>query len=319
MTKPCTIGLDLGGTNIKFGLLDADNRLVYRASLPTEADGGYAHVLGRLAIAVEQIVQESGVPRAEIIGIGLGSPGPMSPETGIVHGAPNLPGWVDVPVRDDLRQSTGMPVALDNDANLYALAEYSVGAGRGCRHLVMLTLGTGIGGGVILNGALHRGHFGNAGEIGHMIVVEDGRPCGCGQRGCLERYASAVSIAERVAEAIHAGRNSALVPFVTQARPISSRDVADAAAAGDGLAQQVWDEACRHLAIACVNIQHLLNVECILLGGGLIGAGAQLLEPVRRHLRERTWRVAKDAPRIELATLGDDAGIIGAAAAARTG
>lgn len=316
MSRRFTVGLDLGGTNIKAGLLDEAGRLVHRKAIPTEGERGYAHVVSRLAAVVGDLLAEAHVNRAEVIGVGLGSPGPMSPEDGIVHGAPNLPGWVNVPVQRDLSSATGLPVMLDNDANLYALGEFTAGAGRASRDMVLLTLGTGIGGGIILNGQLFRGRHGNAGEVGHMLVVPDGRACPCGQRGCLERYASATAVAERFADAVRAGEPSLLAERIHAGVGVSSREIA-AAAGTDALAGRIWDEACRFLAVACVNLQHVLNVEQIVLGGGMIGAGELLLRPVREHFERLTWRVAKDAPRIELARLGDDAGIIGAAAAAR--
>ncbi len=316
MSARFTIGLDLGGTNIKAGLADAAGRLVRKRSIPTQGSQGYRHVLERLAQAARELAAEHNASDGEIGAIGLGSPGPLSIETGVVHGAPNLPGWENVPVRDDLSRLARLPVVLDNDANLYALGEHTGGAGRGLRDLVMLTLGTGIGGGVILDGKLYRGRFGNAGEIGHVIATPGGRECPCGQRGCLERYASASAVRERFEEALQRGEPSVLRPVRHDGEPIDARDVADAAARGDALAQRVWSDACEHLATACVNLQHLLNVECVILGGGMSASGAALLDPVRARVAALTWRVADDVPRIELAALGDDAGILGAAAAA---
>jgi glucokinase len=182
--------------------------------------------------------------------------------------------------------------------------------------MVMLTLGTGVGGGVISDGELLHGALENAGEIGHMIVVPDGRPCPCGQRGCLERYASANAVAERLVEALQAGEDSMLKARVDSGESITSVDVAQAARTGDSLAARIWDETCHYLAIAAVNMQHVLNPERFVLAGGLIGAGDQLLDPVRQHFRRQTWHLTRDYPHIELATLGDDAGIIGAAALA---
>ncbi|MEP0847521.1 MAG: ROK family protein [Phycisphaerae bacterium] len=317
MPNEFTVGLDLGGTNLKAGLLDASDRLVAQATIPTQRDGGYRHVLARLAEVTRELLRTAGIEKDRVYGVGLGCPGPMSSEKGIVYGAPNLPGWENVHPRDDLAALLGLPVVLDNDANLYALGEYTAGSGRALHSMVMLTLGTGIGGGIVIGGTPVRGHFGSAGEIGHMIVVPGGRPCPCGQTGCLERYSSAAAIGERLVEAVRGGDACSLDLAIRAGREVSSRDVATAAAAGDALAARIWDEACLFLALACVNIQHMLNVECVVLGGGLIGAGEQLRGPVETHFRRLTWRVVDDAPRIALATLGDAAGIIGAAAAAR--
>lgn len=318
MSSEFTVGLDLGGTNIKAGLLDASDRLIAQTSIPTQRDGGYRHVLGRLADVARELLHTAGVERRQVCGVGVGCPGPMSSEKGVVYGAPNLPGWVNVHARDDLAALLGLPVVLDNDANLYALGEYTAGSARALHSMMMLTLGTGIGGGIVIGGTPVRGFFGSAGEIGHMIVVPGGRPCPCGQTGCLERYSSAAAIGERLVEAVRGGDACSLNEAIRAGREVTSRDVAAAAAAGDALAARIWDEACMFLALACVNIQHMLNVECVVLGGGLTGAGAQLLESVRMHFRRLTWHVVDDAPRLALATLGDSAGVIGAAAAART-
>lgn len=317
MRRQYTIGIDLGGTNIKAGVLDAAGELVCRRSIPTEADGGFEHVFGRLVGLVTDVIGAAGLERADITGIGCGTPGPLSHAAGIIYASPNLPGWENIPLRERLSTATGLPVTLDNDANAAAYGEFVAGAGRGLRDMVLLTLGTGIGGGIILNGQLLRGAFGNAAEIGHMIVAVDGRACPCGQRGCLERYASANAVAERFVEAVQAGADTQLRERVASGQALSSADIAAAARTGDELARRIWDETCLFLAVACVNMQHVLNPQCVVLGGGLIGAGRQLLEPVREHFRRQAWQLAADHPRIEFAELGDDAGVIGAAALAR--
>jgi glucokinase len=234
----------------------------------------------------------------------LATPGPLDRREGRIVRTANLPGWKDVPIRDPLRGKTGLPVTLENDANAAAFGEYCSGAGRGDKDLVMLTLGTGVGAGVILNGRILHGHFGNAAELGHMIVVVDGLPCPCGQRGCLEQYASATAIVHRAAQ--YRDSHGA----VTLLR---AEDVANGAANGDPLCGRVWDEACLSLAVACVNIQHAFNPAKIVLGGGMSLAGHMLLDRVRRFFREQAWSLHTDAPEIVLAQLGPDAGVIGAA------
>jgi glucokinase len=312
-----TIGIDLGGTNIKAGILDSDGALIYRCSIETQADRGFEHVFCRLVQLVENCIAAADLTKADIAAIGYGTPGPMSHAEGIVYASPNLPGWKDIPLRARFTEATGLPVMLDNDANVAAYGEFVAGAGKGTRDMVLLTLGTGIGGGIVLNGELQRGAFDNAAEIGHTIAVANGRPCPCGQRGCLERYGSANAVAERFVEALEAGDESPLKERVAAGEALTSVDVARAAREGDALAARIWDETCLYLALACVNIQHMLNPECVVFAGGLIRAGEQLLGPIRRHFERQTWSVAKDFPRIELATLGDDAGIIGAATLAR--
>ena len=308
------IGIDLGGTNIKAGLLDHSGGLLHRWSIETQASGGFEHVFARLVGLIKQVAAESG---KKIDGLGIGVPGPMSHARGFVYGAPNLPGWVNIPLRDRLQEATGLRVAVENDANAAAFGEFVAGAGKGCCDMALLTLGTGIGGGVIAGGRLHRGYFDNAGEVGHMIVMPDGRACPCGQRGCLERYSSANAVAERLVEAVQAGQASVLADRIRRNEGISSRDVARACTEGCQTSLRVWDEACRFLALACVNLQHVLNPQRVLLAGGLINAGDQLLRPVREHFKRLTWNVSRDQPEIAFATLGGDAGVMGAAALSR--
>jgi glucokinase len=312
-----TIGIDLGGTNIKAGILDGNDQLVYRCSIATEAEQGFEHVFCRLVQLVENCICAADLTKADIAAIGYGTPGPMSHKEGIVYASPNLPGWKNIPLRARFSEATGLPVALENDANVAAYGEFVAGAGRGTRDMVMLTLGTGIGGGIVLDGQLQRGAYDNAAEIGHTIAVPNGRACPCGQRGCLERYSSANAVAERFVEALQSGEASPLRARVEAGEVLTSVDIARAARAGDALAARIWDETCYYLALACVNIQHMLNPECVVMGGGLIGAGEQLLGPIREHFEREAWTVARDYPRIELATLGDDAGVIGAATLAR--
>jgi glucokinase len=222
-----------------------------------------------------------------------------------------------VPLRDRLRAATHQKVFVENDANAAAYGEFVAGAGRAARDMVMLTLGTGVGGGVILEGRLLRGHFDNAGEIGHMIVEPGGDRCPCGQRGCLERYASASAVGRWAGRELEAGAASSLREMFERTGQVDARDVQLAMAAGDALAARLWNETVRYLAIAAVNIQHMLNPEQIILAGGLIGAGDRLLDPLREQFARLTWNSAADGPSFALATLGTDAGVIGVAALAR--
>jgi glucokinase len=267
--------------------------------------------------AVNDLLRKAGLSKADVAGIGIGAPGPLSHTEGIIICAPNLPGWVNVPLRNRLAKATALPVVLENDANAAAYGEFLAGAGRGARSLVMLTLGTGIGGGVVLDGRLWRGEDDSAGEIGHTIIVPDGRPCPCGQAGCFERYASANAVAERLVESIRAGARSVLSADVWGGRQIDARDVLAAADAGDAPASRIWDETCFYLALGCINVEHLLSPERIVLAGGLIQAGDRLLRPLQQHIRTRRWSIATHPPQVALAALGADAGTIGAAALAR--
>lgn len=317
MHRSHTVGLDLGGTNIKAGVVDSSGTLLVARSTPTLAAGGVEIVLERMAALVRDVIGDAQLSPDAISSVGVGAPGPISHRAGLIYSAPNLPGWTNVPLRERLGAMLGLPVTLENDANAAAYGEYIAGAARDARDMVLLTLGTGIGGGVVMGGALQRGAFDNAGEVGHMIVMPDGRPCPCGQRGCLERYASANAPAERVRDAVLAGESSALAHRIRAAASVDARDVIAAMDAGDELAARIWRETCRFLAIGIVNLQHLINPAVVVLGGGLINAGATLLDPVRTCFDELSWKIAPDAPKIVLASLGTDAGVIGAAALAR--
>lgn len=317
MKTNCTIGIDLGGTNIKGGILSPDNKLLVNDSIATEADGGPDHVIARMGGLVESLMKHGGLTKTGIGAVGVGAPGPMSHAAGLIHHAPNLPGFVNIPLRDRLAQLCGLTVVLENDANAAAFGEFAAGAGAAVQDMVMFTLGTGLGGGIIISGKLIRGHFDNAGEVGHGIVVPGGRPCPCGQLGCLERYASANAVAERLKEAIETGAACRLAGQIERGEPLDARHVIAAADAGDELAKRIWDETCYYLAVGVVNIQHAVNPELVVFAGGLIQAGERLLAPVRAHFKKLVWKSAPDAPRIELATLGNDAGTIGAAALAR--
>ena len=316
MARRCFVGIDLGGTNIKGGVVDEHRTVLSKVSIPTEADRGPDHVIRRMADLVGLVIEEAGLAKPDIEAVGIGSPGSMSHTLGIIIKPPNLPGWENVPLRDRIKEMTAFPTTLENDANAAAWGEFWAGAGRGTRHMVMFTLGTGVGGGIIANGRLLRGHFDNAAELGHTIIQPGGRQCGCGQKGCLEAYASASYTARRATEAVEAGEASSLAEVLQTQGEITSEDVVNAATASDPLAVRIFDETCHYLAIACVNMQHATNPERIVLAGGMIAAGNALLQPIREKAAEMTWGAADDLPEILFASLGNDAGFIGAAGCA---
>jgi glucokinase len=346
------VGLDLGGTNLKGAVVDHGGAVLLQQAVPTRSERGPQAVIETMAALVERLRRESGRAMEDVVGVGVGSPGPLSVREGVIIRCANLPGWDRVPLRAMLSDRLRCRVILENDANAAAFGEYWVrhlrrddrgepspstsspfqgeGGGEGKvfvgrkeaksaeaissfgEDLVLLTLGTGVGGGVILEGKVLHGHFENAAELGHMIVAMDGLPCPCGQRGCLEQYASASAIARRVQHAMEGGEPSLLADRkATEA--IDARAVAEAVRRGDPLCGRVWDEACRFLAVACVNIQHVYNPARIVLSGGLAEAGAILLERVRDEFRARRWTLAEDSPSIEPSQLGGDAGVVGAA------
>jgi len=316
MNKHVAVGIDLGGTNIKIGLVDQDGRILARHPAPIPTADSADAALDQMTAHVAALLDRNNIAHRDVVGAGLGSPGPLSQSKGVLYRLANLPGWDDAPIRDRLSELLTLPVTLENDGNAAAFGEYWAGAGKAGGDLVMLTLGTGIGGGVVINGDIFRGQQENAAEIGHMIVVPGGLECSCAQRGCLERYASASAVARRVEQAIHEGASSSLTDQVKRGESIDSRMVAAAAKEGDALCSRIWYEACEYLAIACVNIQHIYNPARVLLGGGMAEAGDQLLDPVRRAYRSQRWNLHDDSPQIALAQLGYDAGLIGAAGCA---
>jgi len=311
VTPPLAIGIDLGGTHIKFGVIDQDLNIIDRRTEPTEADRGPDDVIRRLSDTAVDLARNH-----HIIGIGLGTPGPMSPTQGVVYRCGNLPGWRDVPLRARVGEATQLPVVMDNDANVAAYGEYRHLEDDQQGDLLLLTLGTGVGSGAVIGGKVLHGHFENASEWGHLIVAPMGRPCSCGQRGCLEQYASASAIVRIAREAIESGATSSLKDAVYGGGVLSSVQVADAARQGDATAARVWDDECSHLAVACVAIQHALNPRRILLGGGMADSGALLVDRVRERFDTLSWSHKADTPEIGLARLGNDAGIVGAAAMA---
>lgn len=317
MAADYTIGFDIGGTNIQGGVCDEQGGVIAQRGIKTEAEHGFEHVFARMVTLVNDLLRDANLGKDKVLGLGIGAPGPLSHDHGVIHNAPNLPGWVNIPLRDRLSDATGLHVTLENDANAAAFGEFSAGAGKDVRDMVMLTLGTGVGGGIVLDGKLWRGCFDSAAEIGHTVIVPGGRPCPCGQVGCFERYASANAVAERLIEAVQAGEASLLKSKLDAGQNIDARDVLSAKESGDALAARIWDETCYYLALAIINLQHLLNPQLVVLAGGLGNAGATLLEPVQTQFERQYWKMTTAAPRIELASLGTQAGLIGAAALAR--
>ena len=317
MSEKYTIGIDLGGTNIKCAVCDETVTPLVRLSTETQADRGCEHVLERMVLLVDELLSKASLNRSDILGIGLGAPGPISYAEGMILNAPNLPGWVNIPLRQHFADATKLPIVLENDANAAAYGEFVSGAGRDVHSMVMLTLGTGIGSGIILDDIIWRGCDGSAAEIGHMVLVPNGRPCPCGQQGCFERYASAQAVAERYDEAVRDSKTDSLALVSGLSESIDAQDVLRAIEAGDMLAARVWDETCRYLALGCVNIEHILGPELIVLGGGLANTGRRLLDPVRAHFRMLRWKMTHPALEIRPAALGPEAGTIGAAALAR--
>lgn len=312
------VGVDLGGTNLVVGATSTDGQHKFGMhTIPTRADLGADAVVARIAELVERVIAEAtsalGAPRTHCVGVGIGSPGPLNRETGVVIFTPNL-GWRDFPLRDRVQDAVRLPATLDNDANCATLGEWWLGAARGAKHVVGLTLGTGIGGGLILDGRLYHGISDVAGELGHMTIDSNGRRCGCGNYGCLEAYASGSAIAERAREALSGGELSSMPKLVGgDLSKLTAAQVYGAARAGDAIAIEVVRDTAKFLGIGVANLLNAFNPEVVVLAGGVTHAGDALFEPMRAEVRRRAFKPAVDACRIVPGIL-PNAGVIGAIA-----
>jgi len=293
------------------------SRIVATASEPTHAEAGAKDVLGRLVGLAERaiVATRKEIPGAEILGVGVGAPGPLDTKRGIVLLTPNL-GWVNLPLRQIIHDRLGLPATLDNDANCAVLGEWWVGAARGARHAIGITIGTGIGGGLILDGKLYHGASDVAGEIGHTTIDTEGRRCKCGNYGCLEAYASGPNIALRAVEEIEAGAVSRLPSLVGgDLSKVTAQTVYQAAQDGDDLALEVVNDTARFLGVGIGNLLNVFNPEAVVVCGGVTLAGDHLFVPLRREVARRAFKPAVTACRIVPGELAGTAGVYGAAKA----
>jgi glucokinase len=308
------IGVDLGGTNIKAGLVDREGALVNKVSIPTEANLGRERILENICAAARQAAGDT--PLGDIDAVGIGSPGPLDHVTGVVFRSPNLKDWTNVPLAEEVTKRLGVTTFVDNDANVACWGEYWVGAGKGCSTVVLMTLGTGIGGGIILDNRIWRGSTGAGAEIGHMVVVADGEKCGCGGIGCLEVYASAPATVRRFVRMISGGRDSSLASAVAEGGEITASMIYEAACAGDETAKEALEETGRYLGVGVTTIANVIDPEAVLFSGGLAGAADILLPVIRAEVRKRALEPVTENLTIALGALPNDAGVIGAAGCA---
>ena len=314
------IGVDLGGTNIVVGAMtmDGSKHLSVR-SIPTQSSLGDEGVANRIVTLVEEVIldtiKQTGIARADFIGVGVGAPGPLDRERGIVLVAPNL-GWLNFPLRDRIHDRLGLPTTLDNDANCATFGEWWQGAARGGRNVVGLTIGTGIGGGLILNGALYHGASDMAGEVGHTTIDLNGRHCKCGNYGCLEAYASGPAIAERAREALRGDEGESILAGMVGGDPkqITAQTVYEASKRGDAIATEVVRETARFLGAGVSNLLNIFNPDVVVLAGGVTQAGDALFRPLRAEVKRRAFKPAVQACRIVPGALPFSAGVVGAIA-----
>jgi glucokinase len=310
--KQWVIGIDLGGTKIGTGVVDLEGRVRERDYQPTRAQEGPEAGIKRMASTARRVMERAGIDARDVVSVGVGAPGPLDIARGLLLDPPNLPTWRDVPLGQAIERELHIPAYLENDANAAAIGEYLYGAGRGTRHMIYVTVSTGIGGGLILDGRIYHGARGGAGEIGHTTLLPDGPLCTCGNRGCLEALASGTAIARQGRELVQRG-----IPTLIQDKErISAREVVEAMRQGDPYATSIITRAMHYLGIGMANLVNLFNPEMIVIGGGLSNLGEDLLAPVRRRIAAHAFPAAARQVQVTLAELGDEVGIVGAAGAA---
>jgi len=310
------IGIDLGGTNLRAAITDTDTgQIFHQRKCPTLAAEGQEAVIQRIVQLIKELCEESGVSVNGIKGVGIGVPGTPDIDTGVIKFLPNLPGkWLNVPLRAIIEEQVGLPVALINDVRAITLGEWTFGAGRGADTLVCLAIGTGIGGGVVVNGQFHLGMGGTAGEFGHHVVEVDGLPCGCGGKGCLELYASGPAIAAMGVKEVMHGHTTRIGELVDHdLNRIDAEIIARAAKDGDEIAKAILQRAGMYLGIAVGNILGVISPQRVIFGGGVSRAGDLLLTPIVQTVKERVHVIPVARVEFVLAELGINGGLVGAA------
>ncbi|MDR1169101.1 MAG: ROK family protein [Heliobacteriaceae bacterium] len=309
--KKNKIGIDVGGTNVKLALIDRNGNILYQNTVPTRAEMGYEYTVNNIKQSVYELLKETKSTIDTIDGIGFGFPGQVDYKSGVVRLAPNIPGWADIPIAKMIEDEFHVPVCADNDVRCAALGELNFGAGAGCENLICVTVGTGIGAGLIVNGRLVRGASNAAGEIGHVkLQMHEGPLCGCGDTGCMEAFASGPAIVAMAENYIRGGKstkyremaNPEITPFV----------ICEAAKADDPVAIRIFNVMGEYIGIGLASVVNLLNPEKIIIGGGVADAGDLLLKPLTETLKKRAMKIAGSAVEIVPAQLGNTAGVIGA-------
>jgi glucokinase len=322
---PFFVGVDVGGTNIKLGVVDDLGRPLSWISIPTEVEKGPATAIGRMKLAIGQVIAEARLNSSAIARIGLGTPGTMDIAQGILLTPGNLPGWWHFRIRDRLSEATGLSVTYSNDAGAAAYGEFWVGSGRVLHSMVMFTLGTGVGGGIIIGDLNVEGEHSAGSELGHMIIDyhDTARMCSCGQRGHLEAYASASSVVKRTEELLHGGRDSSLTARIARGEALSSLMIDEEAERGDELSLEIVLETARYLGIGIVTAMHTIDPQGVVIGGAMTfgghetATGRKFLDRVKQEVRLRAFPFLAEQTSIDYASLGSDAGYIGAAGLAR--
>ena len=308
------LAIDLGGTKIFAAIISSKGQVMARERCLTLADKGPEVVINRIFSAIDHLLSQKNINLSQLSGISIAAAGAIDSEKGLITSSPHLPGWHDVPLRDIVKEKYKVNTFLINEANAAALGEYYFGVGQGVNNLVLLTVGTGIGGGIIINGRLYSGASGSAGEIGHTTIDVNGPRCSCGNIGCLEALISGTAIAREAIRRIRQGERSSLTEIVGgKIENITAEEVLTATRAGDSLASEVILKAATYLGVGLANVVNIFNPEMIIIGGGMAKMGDLLLNPARQVVRERAFQLSAQAVQIVPAQLGDDAGVLGAA------
>ena len=314
------VGLDVGGTTMKAAVVTGDGRAAPDVSLDTHPERGQIAGLETMAEAIRRAIAAAGLTLADIAAIGVATPGLMDIKLGLIFDPPNLKPWRNVEVPRAISAAFGgKPVAFQNDANAAALGEFWVGAGREFSSMVLFTLGTGIGGGIILDGKVLEGAHSHGGEIGHLRIdlPDRGRLCGCGRRGCLEAYASATAVVARTREALDATAQPSALRHADGGKPLTAEAIFGAAAAGDGVARKVVADTAYYLGLGAAALMATVDPQAVVFAGGMVAAGEPFLAQIRANVHEYALSYPAEKVRICYATLGSDAGFIGAAACAK--
>jgi glucokinase len=313
------VGLDVGGTTMKAAVVDETGKPHPSVTLPTEPQKGQEAGLETMCRCIRECVQAAGLQMSDIAAIGVATPGPMDIPAGMILDPANLKPWKNVPVRQYIADHFKLPTAYQNDANAAALGEYWVGAGHDVKSMVLFTLGTGVGGGIIMDDRVLEGRHSHGGELGHMTIrMTDGRLCGCGRRGCLEAYGSATSTVKRAKEALAQDGGKSALHAVMNANSgnLTGKDIFVAGAAGDELANQVIDETAYYLAVGAANLMHIIDPDMIVFGGGM-AVGDDFLNRIRKYVKENALPLPAEKTVVRFAQLGSNAGFIGSAACGR--
>ena len=309
--KKYRIGVDIGGTNIKIALVDMQGKIVYSNTTPTRADMGFEYTIANIKQAISDLMKETNSDNSTIEAIGFGFPGQVDYQEGIVRLLTNMPGWVEIPFAKIIQDEFKIPVRLDNDVRVATLGELKYGAGKGCQNLVCITVGTGIGSGLVLNGKLVRGAKNAAGEIVLIkMTMGEGPLCGCGDFGCFEAYASGPAIVAMARDYIRGGKSSKFKELATE--ELSPYIVAQAALQGDVVAKRIYSKIGEIIGIGLTSVINLLNPERVIIGGGVADAGDILFNPIRETIAKRAMPIQASSVEIVPAQLGNTAGVIGA-------